>query len=192
MEPPFYHVDRRGDLSVDDTLELSWNLEIYGREKSWTLDSQYEDRIREDFPRGLSSHGVRYVHSFYEIDYSPEYYQQNPHMRIPTPVADCENYCKLVENGINEWLAERIRRDSFPDERSRLKSYFAWPSQGLINGFGDDNYSVFEVEPAGFNLRDMTFLDGGPGMHHYWEGALTDRPKLEIVMEPPVDIVNKL
>jgi hypothetical protein len=100
MEPPFYHVDRLGELSVGDKLDLNWNLEIYTREKSYTLDSQYEDQIRQDFPKGLSSHGVRYSHSFYEIDHNLEYYQQNPYTQIPTPVANSENRCELIKNGI--------------------------------------------------------------------------------------------
>lgn len=190
MEPPFYHVDRRGDLSVGDTLELNWDLEIYRKNESHTLDSQYADQMREDFPRGLSAHGARYIHSFYEINQYPKYYQQNPHTRIPTPISDGENYCVFIENGINEWLAERIRRDSFPNDSSRLQSYFAWPSEGVIEGFGDENYSIFEVEPTGFDLRDMTLLDSVTGMQNYWEGTLTAQPKLEIVMEGPVDIVN--
>jgi len=192
MEPPFYHVDRGGHLSVGDTLELNWDLKIYGLGEYRALNSQYEGQMRKDFSRGLSSHGSRYVHSFYEIEYNQEYYTKNPYTGIPTPVVGGEHHCVLIENGINEWLVERIRRNSFPDQRSRLTSFFAWPSEGIIDNFGDEVHSVFEVVPAGFDFRDMTLLDQSDGMRHYWEGNLTPQPKLEVVMEPPVEVVDVL
>jgi len=190
MEPPFYHVDRLGNLSVGDTLELNWDLEIYGSEKSRVLDSQYENQMHEDFSRGLSAHGSRYIHSFYEVEYNREYYLRNPHTPIPTPVLDSKNHCILTENGINEWFIEQIRRNSFPDERSRLQSYFAWPSEGIIDDFGAEDYTIYEVEPAGFDFRDMTLLDSQKGMRHYWEGVFSTQPKPEVVMEGPIDIVG--
>jgi len=190
MKPPFYHVDRRGDLSVGDTLGLNWDLTIFGRNETHTLDSQYEDEIREDFQGGLSAHGSRYTHSFYEISHNQEYYLQHPHKHVPTPISDSEDCHVFIENGINEWLAERVRRDSFPDRRSRLRSYFAWPSRGVIDGFGDENYSVCEVEPADFELHDMRLLDSQPGIQEYWKGTFTDQPKLEVVMKGPVEIVD--
>ncbi|WP_127117885.1 hypothetical protein [Halorubrum sp. PV6] len=190
MEPPFYHVDRRGDLSVGDTLDINWDLTIYRADETHTVDSQYEGQVREDFQEGLSAHGSRYFHPFYEIDHNREYYLQYAYKRIPTPVSGSECQYLHVKNGINEWLAERTRRERFPKKHSRLQSYFAWPSGGVIDTFGDDNVPVYKVVPSDFELHDMSLLDSQKGIQEYWKGTLTAQPKLEIVMEGPVEVVD--
>jgi len=187
--PPFYHVDRRGDLSIGDRLDLSWELEIYGKNESYNLDSQYKEMMREDFPRGLSAHGARYAHSYYEIDRNSEYYLENTLIPTPTPVSDGKHNCELIENGINEWLAERIRRDSFPGERSRLQSYFAWPNKDAIDTFDDESYSIFKVEPRDFDIRDMNLLNDIDGMQGYWAGKEAKNSNLEVVMHTPINII---
>jgi len=40
------------------------------RDENYIVDSQYEDQVRKDFQEGLSAHGSRYFHPFYEIEHN--------------------------------------------------------------------------------------------------------------------------
>ena len=199
MKPPFYHVDRRGKLSVGDELYLRSDWEMYHNAGTCQIESDYIDRVREDFDNQLSNHGVRYAHSFYEIEQSRSSYLNNTYHTSFVPT---EKPTKLirVDNIFHEWVLEYVRRKVDGNHLSRFQSFFAYPTEeALSNSRNIDStgFQIAKLEPSDFEIKDMSnYSNKQPGSiegwlsiaEDYWKGKKTEMVDLEVQLHPPITV----
>lgn len=113
--------------------------------------------------------------------------------------------------GMIEVLAEFIRRSYYPEKISRFQSFFACKTIRDAERF----ISLYPVKtPEGDIYRgdiwlvrcdkvsfegDMTFLGLGDcwldaiiNLHLYWTGKIGENPLIEVLLKPPITIVEKV
>lgn len=199
MEPPFYHVDRRGELTVGDELSLRSDWELYHSEGTHQIVSDYKDRVRDDFDNQLSNHGIRYAHSFYEIEQSRSRYCQEGYEKAYVPTNDPTTML-IVDNILQEWVLEYVRRRTENDHLSRFQSYFAYPTERALHNSDNiesDDYPIAKVEPNDFEIKDMSCYSQARSApigdwlelaDQYWKGKKTKIADLEVQMHPPITV----
>lgn len=184
-------------------MELNWDL-------CWKNDSNHPvvlpDRgvLEELYPEGLSSHGVQYLTATvvanndvsFPDGFSNEY-------RAAIAVVDLEGEGKNVFlNPFSvqyERVFELIRLSEFPRSHSRFQAFFAWDSIDQAHQSPDVNgsdYNIAKVSCPNHSKRDMSLLkfgnfgDSVRKARKYWTGVSGDSPVYEIVMEPPVEVLE--
>lgn len=195
IQPPFYHVDRLGLLSVGDELNLTWDPSSWEDNQTATWDTPHENRLWVEFPGGLSKHGFSYAHSYHEIEKIRMCYK-DPQERINA----LQQYLSDIRGNVfHEWAAEKARRE-MRNENSRFQRFFAWPTVDSIADFaeGDEAEAVCIVEPTDYEILDMNIITEGGDMQpremverskRYWQGdTLNNAPEWEVLMKPPVEI----
>ncbi|WP_424016319.1 hypothetical protein ACOZ4N_01460 (plasmid) [Halorientalis pallida] len=217
----FYHVDLFGELEVGDTLGLYWPPKVNSTEYVLPADDSMNPNhdvgiLKEEFPEGLSSHGARHalsaligtreppIEGGVELPLKDEYqglvsslfrseskgsdYEQIHHE--PAPV--------LFETGV-----ELVRQIDHEEEQSRFQSYFGGQTYEDVNQYrqqyqGGDG-QIMKVECESYEIRDMDLVEATSFIEilrkgrKYWKGkAGSDDPTWEVLMEPPVEVVDKI
>jgi hypothetical protein len=91
----------------------------------------------------------------------------------------------------------------FEEAQSRFQSYFAWPSledaEQFIRNHRDEGQTIFKVRCDESEQRDMDLIQTpyiGSGLKNarqYWEEEPgSETPTWEVVMEPPVQVVEQV
>lgn len=189
----FFHVDRRQNLEEGKTLELFQNpiekfLEVFGDLPNYQKEieaNNIEELISDRFPEGLSMHGLRYV-----IGESKLWNHQKQ-----------DKYMKTRSAFYIEHMYEQIRRNSFSNKQSRFQSWYAWDNKFKACNFPDaldTPFDVYRVEPSDWIKLDMALLKyGNYGKvlrmaRKYWLGEETRQPQIEVLMEPPINVKEKV
>ncbi|MET3585842.1 hypothetical protein ABID21_001951 [Pseudorhizobium tarimense] len=113
-------------------------------------------------------------------------------------VAGLENvttpYALFHRDGDKEAVWERVREQNFPDRPPRLKAIFMFASLADAESSewfkGEDRALIAVKVPVSENIHvaDASWLDSPRSewetcARRYWEGALTEHPKLEVLLD---------
>lgn len=171
-----YHIDRDHQLKQGQVLGLYHNL------------NELSFLERQMFPDGLSYHGLHYINE--DI--------QNVGGNIPSYY-------------IMEYELELIRKCYFPSLPSRFQSFFALKSLDDVKQWSniwDTSAPIWSIEynESQSIIRDSNLLY--PGFekqefndyfhlnnsflyyYNYWNGYNTPHPRLEILISPPIKILD--
>ncbi len=172
----FYHV-ARADISELDKLEL-YNKELNIELPGYYSNREFLNKKNELFPEGLSSHGNQYLGNYYDPD-------------------EVNNEF-LIEFGI-----ELIRRLKYPNLPSRYQSIFGCLNiddaltikNNQFRGEGD----IYIVSCNSYFVADMGLLNQSRSIlgleiigNKYWSGNVSSNPFYEVLMKPPVRIIEKI
>lgn len=172
-----YHIDRDNSLQEGQIITLNKNSEI----------SFIENKM---FPEGISYHGFHYLDENYQNigGNQPSFY-------------------------ILEYELELIRKAYFPNLPSRFQSLFAIENLEEIqkwNGIFSENCTIWEIE---FDESNYVKLDSSlliPSLkaddknvtfspknsffygYHYWNGNISNNPRMELLIKPPVKILRRI
>jgi hypothetical protein len=99
-----------------------------------------------------------------------------------------------------EHYIEMLRMLEFPEEHSRFQSFFAFPKleQAKDWAAGNEDIQIFKVEGDSYEKRDMNLLninsfhDLFSKGRKYWRGEKSENPDWEVLIEPPVEVVEKV
>ncbi len=166
--PVFFTVDRLKTLHQGSVLRLTRHTDLEPPEAQ-----EHADAL---FPDGVSTHGNSYLLS------------GNSDPKLASPAV--------------ELLFEYVRRASFPEKPSRFQSLFAWESIEEAIAFrgkhGGPDAPIWRVEAEEFCKADMSYLKRGTSIlvwscfaHSYWRGEGTESPAWEILLVPPVSVLNR-
>jgi hypothetical protein len=181
----FYSVDRRGFYQTGATLDL-WQQDPLGR-PFWRLPDWFEAEdlrahVAELFPEGLSLHGWQYM------------VERHDFIRPTNSDALFVNHNMVVE-----LVFEYVRRAVLPLRRSRFQSFFAWESLEMARACRKEGQALYRVEPSSIFRADQSWLTIGAQNaiaslcgHRYWSGAPSDTPRWEILLAPPVRIMERI
>jgi hypothetical protein len=176
----YYSVDRRGVYKVGSELTLMRQdpkKRLLYPNSGWFRPEELQDNLARLFPEGLSQHGWHYMvepldHRF--ID-GKRY-------------ADHDMSCEIV--------FEHFRRVDFPKHPSRFQSYFAWEDLEIARAFGESR-PIYRIEADRVFRADQNWLSLGGQLVRgslyagkYWSGAATPQPKWEILLVPPVRVLE--
>lgn len=207
MTETFYHVDKHGELEAGESMELEWPPRIKNRVITGSPDSN-EEILKKEYPNGLSRHGARYAQSALIVDDGALLNEGWEAMSGVFDFIDTEEGARGKQKTLPyqvqyEWIFELIRRAEFEEAQSRFQSYYAWPSledaEQFITEHRDENQAVFKLRCNKYELHDMDLIQlshigsGLANARQYWKGeAGSDTPTWEVVMEPPVDVVEQV
>lgn len=173
-----YHMNR------DHTLKEGQLIELY------KIDNNTNFLTNIMFQDGLSHHGLHYVDESIQNLYGnqPSFY-------------------------VLEYELELIRRAYFPQFPSRFQSFFAIDDikkiQEWTDIFGDisDIWKI-EFDETNYIIRDsnllyvpfqdrngcQTFCQNNAFYYgyNYWKGSISDNPRLEILVKPPIRVIEKM
>lgn len=202
----FYHVDEHGELEVGDSMDLEWPPQTRNNRVVESPDLN-EDILEDEFPAGLSRHGAKYA---------PGSIVTNDSMILPgcwQAMSGMIEYISTNDDGQGrsyieahqihyEWMIELIRRAEFEDEPSRFQSFFAWPTLEDAEKFIEENRTggkpIFKVKCEDYKIRDMELAEtpyfgiGFDKARKYWKGNPGDAPTWEVVMEPPIEALERI
>jgi hypothetical protein len=182
----FYSVDRSGLYQTGGTLDLCQQDPVLGR-PFWRLPDWFEaDDLRahvaELFPDGLSLHGWQFM------------VERHDFIRPTNSDALFVNHNMVVELAF-----EYVRRAVFPSRRSRFQSFFAWESLEMARAFRKEGQALYRVESNSIFRADQSWLTLGVqnaiaslSAHRYWSGASSGTPRWEILLAPPVRIMERI
>lgn len=217
--PTFYHVDLFGNLEVGDTLDLYWPPKLNSNEFALPPDDSINpnhdiDILKEKFPDGLSSHGARHALSAMvgtkeppakggvELSLDGEFQGMVSLLfRSDSQDDGCEEFHYEPSSVLYETGIELVRQAEFEDQLSRFQAYFGGRTYEEANQYrgryqGGDG-RIVEVECESYDVRDMdlveprSFIESIRNGRKYWRGdAGSDNPTWEVVMKPPVDVVD--
>lgn len=217
----FYHVDLFGELEIGDILDLYWPPRVTPSEFALppddSMDPNHDINVLEEvFPEGLSSHGARHALSALVGDETAPVqggvslplegeFQAMVAMLFRSQSKDSgfeefhyEPAPVLFETGM-----ELVRQAHFENQQSRFQSYFGCRTIEEATQYRDQyrggEGKIVEVECDSFEVRDMDLLEANSfieilrdGMR-YWEGSQgSDEPTWEVVMEPPIEVVDSV
>lgn len=200
MTETFVHVDRLDKLEAGDVLDLDWSMQLTNES---AITAQNEAVLRDLYPEGLSRHGVRYASTMV----GPDQNVTTPGKSEPlvafldTVDPETEGVFSKPTNALYEWFVELVRLAEFSECQSRFQSFFAWDSQDQIRDLpqvDDQRQQLVEVRCNAYTRRDMSlvssasFSQGLANARRYWRGAAGDDPVWEIVMEPPVEVIETI
>lgn len=114
-----------------------------------------------------------------------------------------------VEDAINiepqvahyERYLELIRRLEFPEKQSRYQSFFAFDNLQAAKEFlpsGREKAQIFRVQAANAEKKDQNLIEVGTLAQvfskgrRYWRGDKSENPDWEVLLEPPVEVVEKV
>ena len=182
----FYSVDRSGLYQTGGTLDLWQQDPVLGR-PFWRLPDWFEaDDLRahvaELFPDGLSLHGWQFM------------VERHDFIRPTNSDALFVNHNMVVE-----LVFEYVRRAVFPSRCSRFQSFFAWESLEMAKAFRKEGQALYRVESSSIFRADQSWLTLGVqnaiaslSAHRYWSGASSGTPRWEILLAPPVRIMERV
>lgn len=173
-----YHIDR------DNSLHQGQTIQLYEIPNNSSLLLEYM------FNNKLSNHGLHYINESLQNvgDNRPAFYAL-------------------------EYELELIRRAYFPQMPSRYQVMFAIDSLDKVYEWNDlfgCNYSIWKIEFPEENhiIRDSNLLyvpvqeqDGKQifcqhksfcNAYKYWNGELSDNPRMEVLIKPPVKVIEKI
>jgi len=179
----FFHVSRfdiAGITSIDKKVIDAeyWYVEDPGKFNK----EDYLSFLSNHFPDGVSRHGEQYMLSRW-------------------PNATNQEGDEFVRNiNVLEAIFEIVRIYQFPKIISRFQSFFGCRTledarqirNTTFNGIG----KIYKVECENYFEADMNLLFTG---HHfsvliyaekYWSGEKSDKPFIEVLMEPPLKIIS--
>jgi hypothetical protein len=144
----------------------------------WFAGSDLQQHLELLFPLGLSPHGWQYLahrHDFKQI-----------------------NGAAFVNHDmVAELVFENVRRVAFPHAPSRLQSFFAWESADEARSFRQGDQKIYRLEADRYLRVDQRWLSLGVqnisallAAHRYWEGKGTNQPRWEVLLAPPVRILE--
>lgn len=177
----FYHADR-----IRGRLSVGQDLGLLPD----TIFTDTTDRAliyRAMFPEGVTTHGQNFL------------------------LRDDRGSPATDTLGMIEFLAEEIRRASYPQRPSRFQSVFAcktideaeffiktYPSYsapGVAQYQGDiwevEGELLFEADMQLLKLGDV-WLDALVFLHAYWLGQRSGDPFVELFLRPPVKVIRKV
>lgn len=182
--PEFYTVSRK-DISNLTNLNL-FNLnekDIYEIQDFFTLNDAVK-KIKQLYPKGISSHGFQYLHDKYDYVY------------------DDNNRSYISYMHIIEITFELIRQISFNEKPSRFESIFGCESLAdalkFRNEKGNPENKIYKVSTDSFFKADMNLLYTGTILGNiliaekYWRGQSSKNPFWEILMQAPVKILEEI
>jgi len=204
MPDTFYHVDQYGELEVGSTLKLEWPPRITNNLVTTSSEENME-AIQELYPEGLSRHGVKYAQIGLvteELENLRDGWQAMAGVIESHDIStgkSGKNYFTAY-NTFYEHMFELYRMMEFEDENSRFQSYFAVEELEDAVEFAErhrrEDSAIFEVRCENYDIRDMelvkmkyfgeVFANG----EKYWKGKSGSDPDWEVVMEPPVEVVD--
>lgn len=182
----FFHVDRvTGRLSPRQEISL-----LYSQNELNELNVSTNRAFvfKSMFTEGVSQHGWEYL------------------LKDERPIPSEDTL------GMIEIMAEYVRRSHYPQFISRFQSFFAFNSVAEAERFislfpsTDENGAkryrgdiwLVQCRSAAF-IGDMTFLglgdcwlDAITKMHLYWQGQMGDNGLIEVLLKPPIMVVEKV
>lgn len=185
-------------LPPDDSINPNHDIEI----------------LKQKFPNGLSSHGARHalsamvgtqkppVDGGVELPLQGEYQGlisllfRSESMEHGYEETHYEPASVLFETGM-----ELVRQAEYEDEQSRFQSYFGGQTfkeaHRYRQQYREGEGQIVEVECESYEVRDMDLVEASSFIEimrkgrKYWEGeAGSDDPTWEVVMDPPVEVVD--
>lgn len=200
MAETFIHVDRFGELDAGDVLEVDWTMQL-ANETASAVTVQQEPVLRDLYPEGLSRHGVRYAGTMVGTDQNVTTPGPSEPLVAFRDMADTETdrVFSTPTTTLFEWFFELERLAEFSDCHSRFQSFFAWESREQISDLPQNQGQepqVVTVQCEDYTRRDMSlvefesFSQGVANARRYWQGESSDDPVWEIVMEPPVNVIE--
>ncbi len=176
----FYTLDRLNSLDKYNSLGL-WDISYEGISSAFSYMKEFApddcinvhmlDRFKEQFPGGLSLHGMRYLFSKYLKD-NQSYYI--------------------------ELVYENVRAKYYAKAPSRFQSYFAFETRQQVNNFDthftdrNNKRTLWLVESDEFFKADMSLLNRGNSIsgfienaHSYWSGVIFDEQNVECLLPLP-------
>lgn len=184
MTTSFYSVDRRGFYREGATLNLMKDNPF--STPFWELDGWFsKESLREHlyslYPDGLSFHGWQYLLDRHDF------------------VKDAMGISYVKHEYTVEILFEYYRKSSFPSRASRFQSFFAWQTIEEAQSFAVNGQPIYRVECEEYFKADQNLLTVGVQniacsfcAHRYWKGEGTHSPKWEILLIPPVYVVEQV
>lgn len=200
MSETFYHIDRTNSLESGDVLELDWSFRL-GGEDAPKVDPENEQTLRELYPEGLSRHGFRYASAIINEDKNVRTPGKSKPLVAALRLADSDSSHIFSEPNSTryEWLFELVRLAEFDSCRSRFQSVFGWRRKSEIedlNPVRDRNAQLTKLSCEEYERRGMSLLKFGSfsgaleNAGEYWKGNASSDPKWEILMKPPVEVVE--
>jgi hypothetical protein len=154
----------------------------FWRLPDWFEADDLRAHVAELFPDGLSLHGWQYMVERHDV------------IR-PTD----SNALFVNHNMVVELVFEYVRRAVFPSRRSRFQSFFAWESLEMARVFRKEGQVLYRVESSSTFRADQSWLTLGVqnataslSAHRYWSGAPSGTPRWEILLAPPVRVMEHI
>lgn len=177
----FYHVSR-GDISGIKEFNL-YKFDGFIEAKPFYDASEFKEYKKDIFPNGISKHGERYLHNAFKSTGPNLSFTQNEF--------------------IIETTLELIRRLKFTERKSRFVSWFACLSledaKRVKMSVFKNNGTIYKVSCNSFFKADMSLLRQAGSIigiqivaEKYWLGQASAVPFWEILMEPPITIIEKV
>lgn len=200
MSEVFFHVDRTNSLELGDELGLDWSFRL-GGEKASQAEPENKQILQEIYPEGLSRHGFRYASAMVGEDENINTPGESKPLVTALPISDSDTPFIFSEpnSARYEWLFELVRLAEFESCHSRFQSVFGWQTQSEIGDLSpvqDRDSQLVKLSCDSYDKRDMnllkfrSFSGGFETARKYWEGDTSSDPTWEILMEPPVEVVE--
>ncbi len=182
----YFTVDRSQRLTPGIVLDKDAN---YDGRKFWPIEGVFtkadlSQLVEELYPGGLTEHGKRYLLDECLV------------IRTPNGPAPAVPNVPMME-----LLFELVRRLEFPYHISRFEAIFGWETideaETFRESFGERDSVICSVRCEDSAKLDMSLLYlGGSTIgsllyaRKYWRGESGNAPKWEILMRPPVEVVE--
>lgn len=179
----FYTVDRSYRVCEGDKFELKNDFSeiLISTIKDILSREEVINLIEQEFPMGLSNHGVYYL------------------LNNPILINQIENNNYVPISPMIEAIFEQIRRVSYSHLPSRMVSMFAWQEINeavtFANSLHTGQYKILEVETENYFIGDMNLLKLGGQVanayamaHKYWKQEYSSNPNLEVLIPLPVTL----
>jgi len=200
MSETFLHVDRTSSLEIGDKLELDWSFRL-GGEKAPQAELENKQILQEMYPEGLSRHGFRYASAMVGEDKNVSTPGKSKPLVTALPISDSDSSPIFFEPNSTryEWLFELVRLAEFESCHSRFQAVFGWQNQseiGDLKPVQDRDSQLVKLSCDSYDKRDMNLLEfrsfngGFEAARKYWKGNASPDPTWEILMEPPVEVVE--
>ncbi|EPX8934425.1 DUF2441 domain-containing protein [Morganella morganii] len=184
----FYTADRSKVIKKGDVFDLytkPQNLQnaLSMIDPTFCDKDELEAYLSEFFPSGISRHGMQYL-----LD-------NNNHIR--------SNYKEplITLSPAIEIIYETIRRNEFSEKPSRMTCAFACQSiPDAQNYFNDASLPIFEISTKNkYFIADSSLLKIGHNhlstlvmARKYWSGSTSEAPQLEVLIECPAMIGERV
>lgn len=193
-----YKIDRFNSISVGQTLELC---------NDYIPNDAYPEFLTNNFvPGGLSNYGK---HILNDLAAS---------LSIPFTLDELSYAHGFVTTALVEYTYEIIRQARYPALPSRYQSVYAVKNISDFSVWPELTCSKYEIYKIEFNKQDSVYLDANflkiclyqecqearkfnygfsPGnswyyANQYWSGAISETPKMELLIKGPVKVLEKL
>lgn len=192
-----YKIDRFNSISVGQTLELCTN---------YVPDDAYPEFLTNNFvPGGLSNYG-KYILN-----------DSSTSLNIPFTLNDLSSAHSVVVTALIEYTFEIIRQARYPSLPSRYQSVYAVKNISDFSAWPELTYPKYEIYKIEFDKQDSVYLDANflkiclyqeyredeklnygfsPGnswyyANQYWSGAISEAPKMELLINGAVKVLEK-